>query len=85
VLTRADEQDAGRPLLEQVMKNGIRLRTGRITLDASRERAREELQRLPARVRGLAAADPPYQVVISEALRSATEALRREHVVSSLR
>ena len=79
VLARYDEKITGRPLLQQVMKNGARLPTGRVTLDAARERARDELRRLPARVRDLAPADQPYDVVVSEALRSAVEALRREH------
>ena len=79
VLARHDKPVGGRPLLQQVMKNGERLPEGHVTLDAARAHARDEVGRLPAHIRGLGPAEPPYDVVISEALRSAGDALRREH------
>jgi nicotinate phosphoribosyltransferase len=74
VVARWDEQHPGRPLLEPVMQRGRRLAAGRVPLAEVRERARRELAALPDRIRGLEAADPPYEVRISDAL----ERLQRE-------
>jgi nicotinate phosphoribosyltransferase len=68
VIARDHEDLPGRPLLEPVMKNGERLPAGRVDLAACRERARDEIARLPARVRSLDPCDPPYPVELSEEL-----------------
>jgi nicotinate phosphoribosyltransferase len=68
VLARAGETIDGRPLLAQVMTGGERTPAGRVSLAAARERAREETARLPARLRGPAAAQPGYPVAISDGL-----------------
>jgi nicotinate phosphoribosyltransferase len=68
VLARAGETQEGRPLLAQVMTGGERIAAGRISLSEARERARDEIARLPARFRGLAPARPGYPVKISDGL-----------------
>lgn len=77
VIGRADETLEGEPLLEVVMRHGERLATG--DLEAARERTRSQLDRIPARLKRLGAAEP-YPVELSEALREdlerKTEALR---------
>lgn len=73
VIAVAGEQLEGRPLLEQVLRNGERLEAGRVSLEASRQRAADELSRLPPPVLGLADAEPPYPVELSAALSAETE------------
>ncbi len=68
VLGCRDDQGPGRPLLEPVMREGVRLPSGRATLAESRRRARTEIERLPARLRSILPADPPYLVKISKTL-----------------
>ena len=75
VLGRHDEADHGRPLIRQVMKDGVRLPEGRVILAEARECARRELDRLPARVRHIEAAQPPYRVDVSAALEADREQL----------
>lgn len=77
VVGRRDEAPCGRPLLEQVMREGVRLPAGRVTLDAARARARAELDRLPPRLRRLQPASPPYRVDISTALAEDADKLRK--------
>lgn len=79
VLARDDEAPHGRPLMQQVMKGGVRLPAGRASLDESRAHAARELPRLPARIRALEPARPPYDVEISEPLAASRDALRREY------
>jgi nicotinate phosphoribosyltransferase len=69
VIARADEKCAGRPLLEQVMERGLRIAAGRAGLEQARERAAEEMTRLPDAIRALRLAEPPYPVEVSDALR----------------
>jgi nicotinate phosphoribosyltransferase len=73
ILARADESHHGRPLLVKVMEGGERLPAGRTDLDVARERARNEIARLPDRVQAIEPADPPYPVEISAALRAYEE------------
>jgi nicotinate phosphoribosyltransferase len=80
VLARHDEPPHGRLLLEQVMSNGKRLPAGNMPLDAARARAGTELGMLPARVRAIEPAQPPYQVVISQDLVALGGEVRRRHV-----
>jgi nicotinate phosphoribosyltransferase len=68
VIARADETLDGRPLLAPVMRDGSRLDAGRVALDRMRAHATSEIGRLPAHVRALEPADPPYPVSISETL-----------------
>ncbi len=68
-IARDGEELPGRPLLEPVMQRGRCLPAGRADLEASRAHAREMLDRLPPRVRALTAAEPPYPVDVSRALR----------------
>ncbi len=77
VIAQAGEQLAGRPLLQPVMRDGVRLAAGRADIHDARARAEEELRRLPARVRSLAAAEPSYKVVVSEALSRHHEAVKQ--------
>ena len=76
VLGRHDEADPGRPLMRQVMRDGVRLAEGRVSPDDARECARRELDRLPAPIRHLAPAQPPYRVDISAALEADREKLQ---------
>ncbi len=68
VIARAEERLPGRALLLPVMRDGERLPAGRDDLGEARSRAREEIGRLPERIRGLEPADPPYPVGLSDAL-----------------
>jgi nicotinate phosphoribosyltransferase len=61
----------GRPLLVPVMKAGRRVPEAIVTLGESRTYAEGELGSLPARIRELAPANPPYQVEISRTLHRA--------------
>lgn len=78
VIARADEALPGRPLLHLVMENGKRLTAGRVSLQAARAHAQEEIARLPDRVRALAPADPPYPVEISHGLASLQREVEEE-------
>lgn len=77
-----DEEVPGRPLLEPVMRGGERLPAGRVALDESRSHARREVARLPAHVRAVSPADPPYPVAVSPGLEAShqqvQEKVRRE-------
>lgn len=73
VIGRADESGLGRPLLEQVMREGQRLDTGTVSLDDAREHAHEELSRLPDRIQAIDGAEPPYSVSVSESLKEFQE------------
>ncbi|HUK34566.1 MAG TPA: nicotinate phosphoribosyltransferase [Vicinamibacterales bacterium] len=79
VLGRRDDEAVGRPLLRRVMAGGKRSDDARPTLDESRALAEKELDRLPARLRGVQAARPPYDVQVSTALARDGDMLRREH------
>jgi nicotinate phosphoribosyltransferase len=70
VIGRRHETLPGRPLLRQVMHAGERLPEGRVPLAEARRHAREQLARLPERIRSLAPADPPYPVEVSAELRA---------------
>jgi nicotinate phosphoribosyltransferase len=78
VIARAGEEGPGRPLLERVMAGGRTLAEDPGDLERARERARREIGALPARVRGLAPADPPYPVAVSAELAGYAEEVRKE-------
>lgn len=70
---RRGEERSGRPLLRKVMDGGGWLPEGQSPLDESRARAREEIGRLPPRVRSIEPAEPPYPVHVSGSLRKYAE------------
>ena len=70
VIGLEDETLPGEPLLRPVMRGGVALPSGHVGLKDVRRHARESLAQLPARVRGLDAADPPYPVETSAGLRA---------------
>jgi nicotinate phosphoribosyltransferase len=78
LLAAHDEVAHGRPLLEPVMRAGVRT-ARRVSLDEARERARREMGRLPAELRALAPVTTPYLVRISETLARSRDALSRAH------
>jgi nicotinate phosphoribosyltransferase len=69
VIGRAEESLPGRPLLRPVMRSGRRLPEGCGTLEEARDRARDEIARLPAQLRSIEPCDPPYLVEVSQHLR----------------
>lgn len=78
LICRADETASGRPLLQRVMANGRRTAAGRDTLDQARERAADELARLPADLLALSPAPRPYSVEVSAALSAYQDQIKRE-------
>jgi nicotinate phosphoribosyltransferase len=76
VVARRDESLPGRPLLVPAMRAGKRVGAGCEALEDARERAARELARLPARLRALEPAHPPYPVSLSPALRDYERAVR---------
>lgn len=87
VIARADEDLEGRPLLVTVMEGGRRMRPEATDIEVARDRAREEIGRLPDRLRALDPAEPPYPVEVSQALASYRDdvAARAERIHSSTR
>jgi nicotinate phosphoribosyltransferase len=67
VIARAEEELPGEPLLRPMMRGGRRL-APRPALAAIRAEAAGRVAALPARLRGLAPAEPPYPVALSPAL-----------------
>ena len=76
VVGMAGEALPGRPLLAPVMRGGRRV--GKRSLEEVRAHARAERERLPARLRALAPADPPYPVELSATLAAERDRVRRE-------
>jgi nicotinate phosphoribosyltransferase len=76
VVTVEGDPQPGTPLLEPVLRAGKRV-AGVEPLAAIRRRASDELARLPARLRALEPAAPPYRVDISPALRELAAAVDR--------
>jgi nicotinate phosphoribosyltransferase len=74
-LTRHDEAPRGRPLLHRVMSRGVRER--RVPLEEVRRHAADELRRLPAPIRAITPADPPYRVDVSEQLEQDLQSAAR--------
>jgi nicotinate phosphoribosyltransferase len=77
VIGRWEEALAGRPLLAPVMRAGERLPAGRVDLQAAREHARAERERLPSNLLGLEPADPAYPVTVSPELTAYQDKVRR--------
>jgi nicotinate phosphoribosyltransferase len=68
VIGRAGEELPGTPLLRPVMRDGKRLPEAQESLEDMRRRAAHAVSRLPASVRAIEPADPPYAVAISDLL-----------------
>lgn len=68
VIARADEKLEGRPLLRCVMRNGRRTAAGTVPLEECREVAKAGVAALPAHIRAIEEAAPPYAVEVSGAL-----------------
>ena len=77
VIAARDEAADGEPLLVQVMSGGRRLPAGETTLEQARTHAHAQRERLPARLRALEPAQPPYPVEVSARLRDEQDRLRR--------
>lgn len=71
ILTLADDNQPGRPLIRQVMKNGKRIGT-QPALRESREYALEELEKIPACFKELSQSTP-YEVKVSSDLLQCTK------------
>jgi nicotinate phosphoribosyltransferase len=70
VIGRWGEDLPGRPLLRQVMRSGARLASGEESLQNARDRASDELARLPERIRGIESADAAFPVGASSELQA---------------
>ena len=79
VIGRYEESLPGRPLLRPVMCEGGRLPDATPSLEAVRAYARAQIERLPAHVRALEPADPPYPVRASDALLRYQEQVARNY------
>ena len=77
VIGRHDETLEGEPLLQPVMRGGVRLEAGRVSLEEARVHARRELEQLPEVLRSLAPAEVPFRVDVSPTLQADRDALRR--------
>jgi nicotinate phosphoribosyltransferase len=77
-LARRGEELPGRALLQPVMHQGRVVAGALPTLEQVRARAREEVARLPAALRRLEPAEPPYPVSPSRRLRQEQERLAAE-------
>jgi nicotinate phosphoribosyltransferase len=77
IVGRPEEKCQGEPLLQPVMRGGVRLAAGRATLEDARRHARQERDRLPDALRRLDPASPPFPVKISDMLKNDLEALRQ--------
>jgi nicotinate phosphoribosyltransferase len=77
VVTVEGDAQSGEPLLVPVMRNGRRLHAAE-DLGAIRQRAAEQLARLPDALRSLKAAPVPYRVEIAPALRRLVEQVDRQ-------
>lgn len=76
-IARHDERLAGRPLLAPVMRHGQRLPAGSDSLRTARDRAAAEIAALPANLRSLTQAQPPYPVEMSTALEAERASVRQ--------
>lgn len=81
-ITTAEESHAGTPLLQCVMRNGVRTEAAP-SLDASRRHAQEAIATLPPHTRALSKAESAYAVHVSQALNKRStdteEALKAAH------
>jgi len=80
VITALDDLQAGEPLLIPVMRAGKRLQSE--MLSAMRNRAAQQLARLPPRLKTLEPATDPYRVEVADALRKLASVV--DHVTSEV-
>jgi nicotinate phosphoribosyltransferase len=85
ILARFDETLNGQPLLRPAMQSGRRPDAATISLEEARKHAREELNRLPDRLRALESAPEPYLVIPSDRLRQEHEQVREKLQQTQLR
>ncbi len=78
VIGCATEDHPGQALLSRVMENGRRVAARTTELDALRKGCREQLERLPAHIRQIGPADPPYPVETSAALERHQQSVARK-------
>lgn len=81
VIGLAGEELDGVALLEPRMSGGARVTDPPEELAVARRRAAGQLASLPAAIRGLAPADPPYPVEISSALAACARRVTQERAV----
>src|SRR5262245_39186843 len=79
VIALSNETIAGRPLLQKVMQNGKCHPGARVSLNEALSRREVEVSHLPAVLRALAPADPPYDVSVSTKLKEETQRLRQQY------
>ncbi len=77
-MTLAEETTDGRTLLEPVLRGGRRLQP-RPAMQELQARCRDAVAALPARLRSLSPADPPYEVRLSPGLCALVDRLTAEH------
>jgi nicotinate phosphoribosyltransferase len=78
ILTLEDDPQEGEPLIQPVMRAGYRLNAA-AHLTALRERARNQLARLPLQLRTLEKG-PDYPVQVSAALRDLAKAVDEHRI-----
>lgn len=78
VIAHHDESLTGEALLQPVMRNGRRLNASGIPLSKAREHAQNQLELLPAKLKGLERVEEGYPMEISAALQETTRQLQRE-------
>lgn len=76
VLTLEGDRQEGEPLLRPVMRAGRRLGPPEL-LEAARQRARDQMERLPAHLRRLET-EPPYPVIVAAPLSRLAASVDRE-------
>ena len=76
VIGRFDEPLPGEPLLQPLLRHGQP--AARVELKESRRRLRHDLERLPAHLRGLDTASPPYHVSFGKNLQNDFESICRQ-------
>ncbi len=74
-----EEEHPGTPLLGKVMDQGRILGSAREDLETIQARCRDQLEHLPAEIRSIAPADPPYPVRVSDSLQSEQQRLLKKH------
>ncbi len=84
VIGRASEDLPGRPLLEQVLRDGKRITASTHNLTETRRYAAEHIAHLPDAVRDVPEADPPYLVEISPKLNAYHQEVIRETAARSV-
>lgn len=77
VVALEEEEHPGSPLLATVMREGRRLPGTHPSLNEIRESSARKVAALPPSIRGMAPADPPFQVEVSPRLRNYQDTVAR--------